>query len=149
MLPADTRVYLSAPGVHYNPKYWSSPATLDPHRWAASDPPTGSDSATADDTKPKDSDGKRILAADKTRHMRGTLLTFSDGSRSCLGRKFAQAEYVAFLAALLRDFEVVLANEDDRERLERDVNVKCAGKVTLAMVEGVKLRLKKRVVEKA
>ncbi|KAM4067577.1 cytochrome p450 [Hirsutella rhossiliensis] len=33
ILPAECRVYLSCPGVHYNPKYWPEPQQLDPDRW--------------------------------------------------------------------------------------------------------------------
>ena len=133
LLPPGTRVYLSAPGVHYHPNYWPDPYKLDPQRWMA---PAKHLSSIVDE--------KRVVAADKTRHMRGTLLTFSDGARACLGRKFAQAEYIAFLTALLRDYRVVLADGQDKEVVRRDIFLKCAGKVTLAPVEHVKIGLKKR-----
>ncbi|OCL05914.1 cytochrome P450 [Glonium stellatum] len=137
ILPTGTRVYLSAPGVHYNEKYWPDPYKLDPHRWDTSLAPK----EIPDDDKHGD---KRVVAADKTRHMRGTLLTFSDGSRACLGRKFAQAEYVAFLAALLRDYRVQLEPGQNRGEIERDLYLKSAGKVTLAPLGNVRLGLEKR-----
>jgi cytochrome P450 len=138
VLPAGTRVYLNAPAVHYSDKYWPDHEKLDPGRWYDS-------SATAGRVnKDEKLNDKKIVAADKTRHMRGTLLTFSDGSRACLGRKFAQAEYIAFLAALLKDYRVQLAPESDPKAVERDINLKCAGKVTLAPLDNVKLSLKKR-----
>lgn len=138
LLPAGARVYLSSPAVHYTDKYWPDHKKLDPTRWY--DP-----SATAGrvDKGSKQNDKKTILA-DKTRHMRGTLLTFSEGSRACLGRKFSQSEYIAFLAALLKDYRVELAPGSDPKKVERDINLKCAGKVTLAPLDNVKLRLKKR-----
>ena len=76
--------------------------------------------------------------------MRGTLLTFSDGARACLGRKFAQAEYVAFLTALLREFRVVLAAGEDRQKVERDLFLKSSGKVTLSPCRNFGLTLQRR-----
>ena len=151
ILPAHCRVYLSAPGVHYNPKYWPDPYKLDPHRWdtsytytsKAADTAAGSQRHGAEE---EDSDLKHngSILAERTRHMRGTLLTFSDGARTCLGRKFAQSEYMAFLAAVLREYRVVLARGMDAVKVERDLYGKSAGKLTLAMVDGVRLELIKR-----
>jgi cytochrome P450 len=76
--------------------------------------------------------------------MRGTLLTFSDGARACLGRKFAQAEYMAFFVGLLREHVVELAPGQIPTDVERDLYLKCAGKVTLAPSSHIKLSLKQR-----
>lgn len=137
LLPAETRVYLSAPAVHYNPRYWPDPYRLDPHRW------TSSSSASSHNNKKRD---YSVVAADRTRHMRGTLLTFSDGARACLGRKFAQAEYVAFFATLLRDYRVVLQPGQVAEEVERDLFATSAGKVTLAPLVKARIRLERRVM---
>ncbi|KAK3946268.1 cytochrome P450 [Diplogelasinospora grovesii] len=153
-LPAGTRVYLSSPGVHYHPRYWGpDPYKLDPTRWIDNSwtyntsPPAGGASPSSTESIISNADntgGSNFTAADKTRQMRGTLLTFSDGARSCLGRKFAQAEYVAFFAALLRDYRVHLAEGVDRETVKRDLDCKSAGKITLAPPYPVALRLEKR-----
>ena len=135
VIPPGTRVYLSSAGVQFNPRYWPDPYTLSPERWLD---PSFSNATT------KSTGDKHIVAADKTRHMRGTLLTFSDGARACLGRKFAQAEYVAFLTALLSEFQVVLAPGEDPGRVERDLFLKSAGKVTLSPWRNVRLTLQKR-----
>jgi cytochrome P450 len=138
ILPAGTRVYLNAPAVHYSDKHWPDHKKLDPTRWY--DPPSGAGQANRDSNPTK----KKVVAADKTRHMRGTLITFSDGSRACLGRKFSQAEYIAFMATLLRDYRVELAPGSDPKVVERDINLKCAGKLTLAPLDNVKLSLRRR-----
>lgn len=88
---------------------------------------------------------KKVTTADRARQMRGTFLTFSDGQRSCLGRKFAQSEYIAFLATLLKDYRVVLGEGQDFERVEKDVYLRCAGRITLAPLDNVKLELKRRL----
>ncbi|KAI5200803.1 hypothetical protein E4T38_06384 [Aureobasidium subglaciale] len=130
ILPPETRVYLNTPAVHYSEKYWPNPTELDPSRWMP-------------EPKAENTD-KKVVAADRTRHMRGTLLTFSDGARSCLGRKFAQAEYIAFLTSLLRDYRVELEPGQDVATVRRDLDLKCAGKVTLAPLDTLRLTLKKR-----
>jgi cytochrome P450 len=131
LLPAGTRVYLSAPGVHFNPRYWPEPYKLDPHRWM--------------DAKDEKRD-KTVVAADRTRQMRGTLLTFSDGARACLGRKFAQAEYIAFFATLLRTYRVVLQPGQNPAKIQKDLFAKSAGKITLAPLDKVQIKLEKRIV---
>ncbi|MCJ1243901.1 hypothetical protein MMC30_001098 [Trapelia coarctata] len=118
LLPADCRVYLNAPAIHYAERYWPSPLTLDPSRWR---------------------DSPNVI-----RDQRGSFLTFADGSRACLGRKFAQAEFVAFLAVLLREYRVTLAEGMDARMVEKDIYLRCAGKITLAPLEGIKLGLERR-----
>ncbi|KAH8894582.1 putative cytochrome P450 oxidoreductase [Thozetella sp. PMI_491] len=132
LLPAGTKVVLSAPGVHYNPEYWPDPYNLDPNRWL---------NRTWTFQEGHD---RRVTAADKTRQMRGKLLTFSDGARACLGRKFAQAEFMAFFAALLRDYTVRLAPGVDPEILQRDLRRKSAGNVSLSPPYTPRLMLEKR-----
>ncbi len=74
-IPAECRLYLSAPAIHYHPKYWPEPDELEPERWLGKEWTKNQDASSANKT------GKQVVAADKTRQMRGTLLTFSDGSR--------------------------------------------------------------------
>ncbi|KAL1607608.1 hypothetical protein SLS60_002542 [Paraconiothyrium brasiliense] len=135
ILPRECRVYLNSTATQYSEAYWPNPESLDPHRWNTVVRPDGT----------SEKEGKHnVVAADKTRQMRGTFLTFSDGARACLGRKFAQAEYIAFLATLLREYEVALGNEVDRDLAEKDLNWRCAGKVTLAPNDNCRLKLVKR-----
>jgi cytochrome P450 len=138
ILPAGCRVYLSCPGTNYSPRYWPSPLKVDPHRWDGARVANGNSSDTAGIAP------KKVVSADRARQMRGTFLTFSDGQRSCLGRKFAQAEYIAFLVTLLKDYKVVLGGGQDPKRVEQDVYLRCAGKITLAPLDNVKLELKRR-----
>lgn len=86
ILPPACRIYLNAPATQYSPRYWPSPTALEPARWNAAVPATQEKAADIANAN------KKVVAADKTRQMRGTFLAFSDGSRACLGRKFAQAD---------------------------------------------------------
>jgi cytochrome P450 len=137
ILPKDCRVYLNAPAVHYTERYWPNPTLLDPSRW---------DSIITAPGKEDIDTSKKVVAADKTRQVRGTLLTFSGGGRACLGRKFAQSEFISFLVTLLREHDVVLGEGMVPEKVQRDIDLRSAGRLTLSPLDDIKLGLKKRVV---
>ena len=129
ILPAGCRVYMNTAATHYHPQTWPSPYKLDPSRW------TNTTALT---------DTKKVIASDKARQMRGTFLSFSDGSRACLGRKFAQAEYIAFLVAVLREYTIDLAGDMSRVAVEKDLFLRCAGTVTLRPLDTLKLKFIER-----
>ncbi|KAH7322519.1 cytochrome P450 [Stachybotrys elegans] len=131
-LPAGTRVYLSSPGVQYHPKYWPEPEKFEPKRWIGQ-------SWTYNQGE------RKSVASDATRHMRGTFITFSDGSRACLGRKFAQAEYMAFFASLLRHCRVELKPGTDAVKFKRDLDNRMSGKITLSPPYPAPIAVKPRV----
>lgn len=137
ILPKECRVYLNAPAVHYTERYWPDCTVLDPSRWAKA-------ITVSNPTEPSTTD-KKVVAADKTRQVRGSLLTFSGGARACLGRKFAQSEFIAFLVTLLAEHEVVLGKGMDPKVVQKDIDLRAAGKLTLSPLNSVKLALKKRV----
>lgn len=124
ILPLGCRVYLNSTGVQYHEKYWPNPYKIDPSRWI--------------------SDDKKANLANKTNQMKGTSLTLSDGARACLGKKFAQAEYMAFFVGLLRDYQVRLGEGLSRDKVEEDLFRRCKGSITLAPVDNVKLGLERR-----
>lgn len=133
ILPAGCRVYLSSPGVNYHEKHWPSAHECDPTRWL-----TGKFSGQSGDEK-------SVIAADRTRQMRGTFLTFSDGARACIGRKFAQAEFMAFFCTILRRFRITFRDGADIEKLRSDIANKSAGKiVSLTPLPGFPIELRQR-----
>lgn len=141
VLPAGCRVYLSSPGVHYHPRYWEDAEKLKPERWFTDKFSSHQGNGGAE----VDQGSRHVVAADKTRQMRGTLLTFSDGARACLGRKFAQAEFMAFFATLLRQFRVTFADGVDVKKVKSDLDNKSAGKiVSLTPLSGFSLELRQR-----
>ncbi|KIH88595.1 cytochrome p450 monooxygenase [Sporothrix brasiliensis 5110] len=125
ILPAGCDVILSAVTVQRHPKYWPalSPADLDmfrPARWFEKD-------AEAAAVKAKDAKLADIVGADTEdyggfsgpdtsaqlfRPVRGSFVPFSDGPRSCLGRRIAQVEMLAALAVLFQRYSIELAVDD-------------------------------------
>ena len=101
--------------LHYRSDYWGPDVrSFVPERW---------------DARNKESflarnDGVEGLIAPgleyNTLHkpIRGSYLPFSDGNRACIGKKFAQVEYVAILATIFRDYEVSLAKISPNESQE-------------------------------
>lgn len=72
-------------------------------------------------------------------------MTFSEGPRACLGRRFAQVEFVAFFAGLMRRYRVKLGEGAERGRVERMIRLRSGGSpVTLVPPEDVKLNLEVR-----
>lgn len=81
-IPAGTRVLYSIYLTHHDPKYWSTPETFDPDRFAPEN------------------------AGDRVAY---TFLPFGGGPRNCIGAAFAQMEAKIVLARMLPryDFQAV------------------------------------------
>lgn len=97
-VPADTLILMNTSATHRNPKYWPAAvptagdgppypvSSFDPSRWLSRDNGTSSFSPTP-----------------------GSYVPFSDGPRACMGKRFAQAQFCAVMAALFKDYSVELA----------------------------------------
>ncbi|KAG8727205.1 hypothetical protein FRC12_022711, partial [Ceratobasidium sp. 428] len=75
-VPADTRVGIHVPGLHYSPKYWNDPFDFDPSRFL------------------------------NPNWNRDAFVPFAVGSRACIGRRFAETTIVAVLVRLLPRYRV-------------------------------------------
>ncbi|KAF2147211.1 uncharacterized protein K452DRAFT_348009 [Aplosporella prunicola CBS 121167] len=106
VIPAECIVSLDVPATHHNPRYW-------PTRPDVSALPAGED---LDEFKPErwlmdkaaGDRGVRPLFKPAS----GAFLPFSEGQRSCMGRRFAQVEVMAILAAIFHGHSVELAVDD-------------------------------------
>jgi cytochrome P450 len=124
-LPKKAFINIDVVGVHRNPNYWPSrgpskisgrPNDLDdfvPERWlmkegASSDIDTPDQS---DSEKEEDFGGftGQSSAAELFRPVRGSFVPFSDGPRSCLGRRLAQVEVMAVLSVIFQKYSIELA----------------------------------------
>lgn len=83
LIPAAMEINIDVVAAHYNPKVFGDDAdSFNPSRWL-------------------DAGSIRTFA-------KGSFLAFSEGSRSCLGKRFAQVEFLTVLSTLIMHYEVSL-----------------------------------------
>lgn len=129
LVPANTTIRICLPSVHRNPKYWPHGPPKDPDdpyfplcnedndleefkpgRWLKNrkDVPGNEPSRTnAGADSPASASSSAMYVP-----VKGSYIPFSDGPRSCLGRRFAQVEVVAALAVILTQYSVELAVDE-------------------------------------
>jgi cytochrome P450 len=144
VLPKKAFINLNAVGVHRNPNYWPSrgpskisgrPNDLDdfvPERWLVKEG-SRSDIDTPDQSdseKEEDFGGftGQTSAAELFRPVRCSFIPFSDGSRSCLGRRLAQVEVMAVLAVIFQKYSIELAvdkwaTDEEVEKMSRQEKI--------------------------
>ncbi len=131
IVPGDSAVNLMSAAVHRNPNAWPSNSPDDllhfrPERWIVSG---GSGSGTST-PRERHADGNGHAASklfqdgefggpggDDTaptllHPKKGAYIPFSEGARSCLGRRFAQVEILAVIAVIFRKYSVELAVDE-------------------------------------
>lgn len=125
VLPKGAFVNINTVGAHRNPKYWPSrgpskisglPNDLDdfiPERWLVKDGTrSGIDTPNRSDSGAEEDFGGftgQSSAAELFRPVRGSFIPFSEGPRSCLGRRLAQVEVVAVLSVIFQKYSIELA----------------------------------------
>ncbi|KAL5356043.1 cytochrome P450 [Aspergillus floccosus] len=137
VLDAGISINLNMNALHYSEEYWGADAeTFDPTRWDA----RNSSSFLAQYANTPGLVAPGLEYPTVHRPVRGSYIPFSDGFRACLGKKFAQVEFVAALAVVFRAYRVRLADESHagRRQAERALR-ESVSVVTLGMVEGVPL----------
>jgi cytochrome P450 len=132
LIPRNTIVSLVAVSVHRNPRYWPGrPSQLHageddvndwvPERWYRKT----TRSTESESTSPENEDLGGYKGPDTSAQLfrpeRGSYIPFSDGPRSCLGRRIAQVEIIAALAVIFRDYSLELAVDEwaSDEELEK------------------------------
>lgn len=85
--------------VQTHPKYWPDPLLWKPSRWISSFPASWSTGSEPDLAT-------RLHLEALVSPVQSTYFPWSDGPQNCPGAKFAQVEFVAILAYLLRDHRV-------------------------------------------
>ncbi|KAB8264692.1 cytochrome P450 [Aspergillus pseudonomiae] len=112
VLPKGTVVLPSLLAAQTHPKYWpDEPTTWNPRRWVETATPSG-DAATTREEQ---------LAREEIMEPRaGAYFPWSAGVQNCAGRKFAQVEIVAAMAALFREYRMrpVLLDGEDFEKAQ-------------------------------
>ena len=127
-IPANTYISLLTPAAHRNPNYWPTGPPSDPkhpihptsntdndleefkpERWFIHK----TDTANSIPTTPNERETNPLdtpTSLYRPRH--GSYLPFSEGARSCIGRRFAQVEVLAVLATIFSQYSVELALDD-------------------------------------
>ncbi|KAF6228422.1 hypothetical protein HO133_008152 [Letharia lupina] len=144
-VPADCYISLITPAVHRNPNQWPTgpPANPDkpthplsnldndleefkPERWILDPDAKNTASMPEQEADTEASDLGVNTAADTSaalyRPPKGAYIPFSEGHRSCIGRRFAQVEILAVLALIFSQYSVELAvdayvSDDEVDRM--------------------------------
>lgn len=164
IVPKGTVISLGALSAQINPRYWPTQPSkrregeddmLDfvPDRWYRPNLEEYSDDEKTDSEEYRDEAGPMTSSA-LYRPIRGSYIPFSDGPRSCLGRRFAQTEVVATLAVIFREYsmelevdhlasdtEVEQMSTGDRERLYRKGREQC-----LSTLDGARTMISLRLI---
>lgn len=123
VVPKGATIILNSVGAHRNPRYWplkpSRKAGVEndldefvPERWYRPSLNTKPEAAAAEDEEDFGGFQGPDTSAQLYRPVRGSFIPFSDGARSCLGRRIAQVEMVAALAVLFQKYSVELAVDE-------------------------------------
>ncbi|KAH8671358.1 cytochrome P450 [Xylariales sp. PMI_506] len=139
VLSRGMHIELTVPGLQNNPRYWpAKPSKLTgaesdvedyvPERWFRTQASSGgqnSEVVEGADTEDFGGFAGPDTSASMFRPTRGSYIPFSDGARSCLGRRIAQVEMIAALSVLFQKHSVELAvdewaSDDEVERMSRE-----------------------------
>lgn len=122
-MPGETYVSLSS-AIHKNPKYWPAPAGEEvvngipdvqrfrPERWLSKTNMTESFTDIAYDDEELRGPSGEDTSANLFKPVRGSYIPFSDGFRSCIGRRFAQVELLCAFAVIFTQYSVELAVDE-------------------------------------
>ncbi|TQN73423.1 Cytochrome P450 3A2 [Colletotrichum shisoi] len=150
VLPKGAHISLVGVAAHRNPRNWPSKPSrvtsaehdLDdyaPERWYRASP---NEAATEDNSGGDAEDYGGYKGSDTSdkmfRPVRGSYVPFSDGPRSCLGRRIAQVEIIAALSVVFQRYSLELAVDEwasdadveamdraERQKLYRKAQDKC------------------------
>ncbi|KAE8380606.1 cytochrome P450 [Aspergillus bertholletiae] len=151
LLPPHVHVDLDVSGLHYAEEYWGPDVDIfDPKRW---DKRNTESFLAKNEGEGLSGPGLEYDTIHKP--IRGSYIPFSDGLRACVGKKFAQVEFVVAMAIIFRKYRVMLAKSSERETVEdmrRRAEEALGGStafITLSMRGKVPLLFQKRCVGKA
>lgn len=129
VIPDRTCIQLNVIGTNTNPKYWPSapseitPGTDDldefvPERWLRSQHDMKPEDNATEKAESNVAEELEQASFDTTttgslfKPIKGSFLTFSDGPRSCPGKRFTQVEMTAVLTAIFQRYSVELDVSD-------------------------------------
>ncbi|KAL2919036.1 hypothetical protein HK105_201306 [Polyrhizophydium stewartii] len=123
ILPDATAISVDIVALHYNPKYWGpDPDVFRPERWFASPECARSAKTTADAVRANANarstkeapamDGDLPQQAQPLlSYNRYAFMAFYEGARSCLGKRFAQVEFITTIATIVQNYSIHLPDD--------------------------------------
>ncbi|PCG89216.1 Cytochrome P450, E-class, group I [Penicillium occitanis (nom. inval.)] len=152
LLPRDTVAFVNTSATHHHPKYW-------PRLESSEDTTTSRKNRSKRPFSVSDFDPERwVKVTDGTSNkdgflspIPGSFIPFSEGSRTCLGYRFALVELCASVAVLFKSLSVKLLVRGEEggnspEQSFPDTWEKARDSAELALSEGVKFDMSLRVV---
>lgn len=141
VIPPQTGVMPSLLAVHTLPQYWQDPLLWRPSRWIIPSSTTTTTTLTEPHSPPTGLHSEDILTPAQS-----TYFPWSDGPQNCPGAKFAQVEFVAVLACILRNHRVGVVGEPNEspERAKQralDTTQDCNMELLLRMRDADSVRL--------
>lgn len=99
--PAGTELGTSAYALHYNPDHYPRPNEFLPERWL------------------QETDGKTEFEniSQDPALAKAAFATFSTGRHACVGKEFAYLEITLFMARLLYQYDIRLANDEEKKKV--------------------------------
>jgi len=94
LIPQGTRISINIAAVHRNPLYWENPEEFIPERFDPINTPFKKEK------KESNTEDEEEKIDNNLPYHRQAWIPFSDGIRSCIGRKFSEVEY-AFVLTLI------------------------------------------------
>ncbi|KAL2848434.1 cytochrome P450 [Aspergillus pseudoustus] len=145
--PPNVRVNLNCNALHNSETYWGADAAIfAPRRWDK----RNADSFLASNDGVEGLAGPGLESHAIHKPHRGAFIAFSDGMRACVGRRFAQAEFVAALVVLFGEYRVTPATlegetEQDAKRRTEKALRDSSTFLTLTLTDKVPLAFYRRV----
>ena len=133
---AGTEIHLHIAALHTNEAYWGQDAyEFRPERFDArnSGKKSQAGSSGSDDVGDEDTKSGKIT------YPKNAFIPFSDGVRSCIGKRFAQIEGICILASLIQKYQVSLAPDVNRDKI-----LESRVLITTTPIHPVKLIVKRR-----
>ncbi|KAI1170442.1 cytochrome P450 [Nemania sp. FL0916] len=157
LLPPNTIALINTSATHRHPKYWHKPPEIigqskrswsdirndprqRPYAVADFDPLRWMDMRNADDVTETGS-------AKFLKPRAGTFIPFSEGSRGCLGRRFALVQVCAVVATLFKTHSVELVTDTGLGLDGEEAWLEARRRAALALSEGTKFDTSLRVVQ--
>lgn len=122
-LPVGAHINLNTVGLHRNPRYWpTEPSKINTHdndlndfkpeRWLVKR--VARDESATESSEDDDFGGftGETTSEGLFRPVRGSYIPFSEGARSCLGRRLAQVKIMGVLAVIFQRYSIELAVDE-------------------------------------